>query len=158
MVLGGFGFIGLNMIEVLHKKYQLVIINRNPNTHFIEKYNLKYYAIDVLTDDIKSIFDIEKPNYIINNISIVDTTLNLSVFPKMIDTNLSILLKIFEASKTLSSLEAVIHLGSMEEYGILQKYPPPTKIYCARGDEGKSYISVCHLQTTNNQCSNNDVL
>ena len=50
-------------------------------------------------------------------ISYVTSERELNLFPKMIEDNLNIFLKIYEASKKLESLKIMLQFGSGEEYG-----------------------------------------
>ncbi|SLM11123.1 NAD-dependent epimerase/dehydratase [uncultured spirochete] len=122
LIVGGFGFIGKNLVEYLYEKYNIVIIDKKIDKEFFIKFKkeLKFYQYDFITEEmfkLHKIIEKENPNYIINLISIVTTERNLEIFEEMIKINLNVLLKLFNCSKKLSSLKLFIQFGSGEEYG-----------------------------------------
>jgi len=120
-ILGGFGFIARNIVETLCEHYDFVLIGRNCDQQFADKYNAEAIKCDVLNDKVKTIFDQIKPDYIINTVSIVTATRDLSLFNPMIEANLGVLLKLYEATKELKTLKAFIQFGSAEEYGTIEQ-------------------------------------
>lgn len=118
-IAGGFGFIGKNLIEYLYDKYEIVVIDKYVDNDFIEIYKkLNYYKYDFFEqNNIKDIIEKENPEYIINLISIVSAERNMSIFNEMIQVNVDILLKLYEASKELKHLKLFLQFGSGEEYG-----------------------------------------
>ncbi|BBE30217.1 CDP-abequose synthase [Tepiditoga spiralis] len=119
LITGGFGFIGKNLIEYLSKQYKIVVIDKYVDEQFIKKYNeIKYYEYNFFeNDNIKLIISDEDPDYIINLISIVTAERNMDIFNDMIQANINIFLKLYEASKALKKLKLFLHFGSGEEYG-----------------------------------------
>lgn len=119
LIAGGFGFIGKNLYEYLSKKYEVIILDKNIDKFFLSKYGeVVYYQYDFDKDrNLEEILKKEKPNYIINLISIVTAERNMKVFNEMIKVNLDILLSFYEASKSLEFLKLFIQFGSGEEYG-----------------------------------------
>lgn len=119
LIAGGFGFIGKNLYEYLSKNYEVIIIDKSIDNVFLSKYReIKYYQYNFDKDmNLEEILKKEKPNYIINLISIVTAERNMRVFNEMIKANLDILLNFYEASKNLEFLKLFIQFGSGEEYG-----------------------------------------
>jgi len=121
IITGGFGFVGKNFIEHFAEKYELVIIDKNIDQSFLKSNPVKYYEYDFVDPDLlRSIFNQENPDFIINLISIVSAERNLDIFDKLLDVNFKIFLKIYEASKDLKSLKLLINFGSAEEYGSIE--------------------------------------
>ncbi|MGL5058233.1 MAG: NAD-dependent epimerase/dehydratase family protein [Fusobacteriaceae bacterium] len=114
--------IAINLYDYLSEKYEIVIIDRLKDKEFIKKNTgLKSYIYNFSdVEQLKEILRIEKPNYIVNLISIVTASRDLSLYNDMIKSNLDILLKIYEASKQLESLKLTIQFGSGEEYGNIE--------------------------------------
>lgn len=119
IVFGGFGFIGKNLIEELINEYEIIVIDKNIDEDFARRIsNIKSYKFDFSSQkELEKIISKEKPEYIINLISYVTSERELNLFSKMIEDNLNIFLKIYEASKKLESLKIVLQFGSGEEYG-----------------------------------------
>ena len=121
VIVGGFGFVGKNLIESLSNDYGLVIIDKNIDKSFITNNPVKYYQYDFMEmDSLKSIFNKEQPDFIINLISIVSAERDLNVFDKLLEVNFKIFLTIYQASKELNSLKLLLNFGSAEEYGPIQ--------------------------------------
>ena len=122
IIFGGFGFIGKNLYEFLKDKLNVVLIDKYIDEKFLEiNKNIKYYKYDFSDLNLlKEILKNENPNYIINLISYVTAERELGLFPKMIESNLNIFLKIYEASKELKNLKIILQFGSGEEYGNIQ--------------------------------------
>ena len=119
LIFGGFGFIGKNLIEELTNEYEIIVIDKNIDEDFARRIsNIKSYKFDFSSQkELEKIISKEKPEYIINLISYVTSERELNLFPKMIEDNLNIFLKIYEASKKLESLKIMLQFGSGEEYG-----------------------------------------
>lgn len=122
IIFGGFGFIGKNLYEFLKDKSNVVLIDKYIDEEFLKiNRNIRYYKYDFSDLNLlKEILDNENPDYIINLISYVTAERELGLFPKMIESNLNIFLKIYEASKGLKNLKITLQFGSGEEYGNIQ--------------------------------------
>lgn len=122
VIFGGFGFIGKNLYEFLKDKLNVVLIDKYIDEEFLKiNTNIKYYKYDFSDLNLlKEILNNENPDYIINLISYVTAERKLGLFPKMIESNLNIFLKIYEASKGLKNLKITLQFGSGEEYGNIQ--------------------------------------
>ena len=119
LILGGFGFSGKNLIEELTNEYEIIVIYKNIDEDFAQRIiNMKWYKFDFSSQkELEKIISKEKSEYIINLIFHVTSERELSLFPKMIEDNLNIFLKIYEASKKLESLKLMLQFGSGEKYG-----------------------------------------
>jgi UDP-glucose 4-epimerase len=122
LLIGGYGFVGKNIIEQLHGKYDIIIIDKNQDHEFTQKYpNVKFVQYVFLEDrDIKKIISVIDPDYIINLVSIVTADRDLNQFKKMIDINLEVLLELYEASKNCANMKLFLQFGSGEEYGNIE--------------------------------------
>ncbi|MGL4997854.1 MAG: NAD-dependent epimerase/dehydratase family protein, partial [Cetobacterium sp.] len=122
IIFGGFGFIGKNLYEVLSQKFEVIIVDKCEDSKFLVKYpNIKRYQYDFQNQEtLNEIIHKENPKYIINLISIVTADRDLSLFKGLIETNLDILMKIYEATKNSESLKLMIQFGSGEEYGNIE--------------------------------------
>ena len=122
VIFGGFGFIGKILYEFLKDKLNVVLIDKYIDEEFLKiNTNIKYYKYDFSDLNLlKEILNNENPDYIINLISYVTAERELGLFPKMIESNLNIFLKIYEASKGLKNLKITLQFGSGEEYGNIQ--------------------------------------
>lgn len=118
LLVGGFGFIGKNIIEILKEKYEIIVISRSIDPNFVIDKQIKYYKYDFSDEEkTKEILRKESPNYIINLASIVTAERNMELFSSMINTNLDILLELYNGARYLESLKLFISFGSAEEYG-----------------------------------------
>lgn len=145
IIFGGCGFIGKNLTKYLKKFYDVIVIDKYIDDIFLKENKIEFYQYDFENiDQLKKIIDEEKPNYIINLISYVTSVRELSLFPKMINSNLDILLKIYETTKDLENLKLVMQFGSGEEYGNIEA--PFTEIM---KEEPVSPYAIAKLLTTN---------
>lgn len=122
IIFGGFGFIGKNLYDFLKDKLDVVLIDKYIDEAFLKiNKNIKYYKYNFSDLNLlKEILKNENPDYIINLISYVTAERELGLFPKMIESNLNIFLKIYESSKGLKDLKIILQFGSGEEYGNIQ--------------------------------------
>lgn len=145
IVFGGCGFIGKNLTKHLKRFYDVIVIDKYIDDIFLKENKIEFYQYDFENiDQLKKIIDKEKPNYIINLISHVTSVRELNLFPKMINSNLDILLKIYETTKDLENLKLVMQFGSGEEYGNIES--PFTEIM---KEEPVSPYAIAKLLTTN---------
>lgn len=119
-IVGGLGFIARNIVKTLYEDYEFTLIDRATDHDFASKYNATSIQCDILNDDLITLFEQIQPEYVVNTVSIVTAARDLSLFPKMIDANLGVLLKLYEATKNLKSLKAFVQFGSAEEYGPIE--------------------------------------
>mgnify|MGYP000244082618 CR=1 FL=1 len=145
IIFGGCGFIGKNLSKHLKNFYEVIVIDKYIDELFLKENKIKFYQYDFEDiDKLREIINLEKPEYIINLISYVTSIRELGLFPKMLNTNLDILLKIYEATKELENLKLVMQFGSGEEYGNIQA-PFNEKMK----EEPVSPYAIAKLTTTN---------
>lgn len=118
ILFGGSGFIGKNLIYNLKKKFDIVVIDKFIDESFLNENEISSYQYDFDKDEhLNEILRNESPDFIINLISLVNASDDISLFPQMINLNFNILMKIYEASKEISSLKLMVNMGTAEEYG-----------------------------------------
>ncbi len=119
LIIGGFGFVGKNLIEGLYSEYDIYVIGRNVDLDFIDRYpDIEYYKYVFLQDvGIKKIINSINPDYIINLVSVVTASRDIRRYQEMIDINLGVLLELYEATKDIKTLKLFVQFGSGEEYG-----------------------------------------
>lgn len=119
LLIGGFGFIGKNLIEQFYFEYEIHVIDRSVDSGFIEKHpNVHFHKYIFLYDtNLKDIVTSINPKFVINLVSIVTASRDIIQFKEMIDINTNVLLELYEATKTIKDLELFIQFGSGEEYG-----------------------------------------
>ena len=148
-IFGGLGFISRNVVQHLKDKYEFILYDLVvDNNLFGHHKNIKCIKCNILDDNIEKILQKENPDFIINTVSIVNAARDFSLMSSMIDVNLNILLKLYEASKNLKSLSAFIHLGSGEEYGSIS-----TPFKESQREEPMSPYALCKQITTNTAVS-----
>ena len=145
IIFGGCGFIGKNLTKYLKKFYDVIVIDKYIDDIFLKENKIEFYQYNFENiDQLRKIINKEKPNYIINLIYYVTSVRELNLFPKMINSNLDILLKIYETTKDLETLKLVMQFGSGEEYGNIEA--PFTEIM---KEEPVSPYAIAKLLTTN---------
>lgn len=119
LLIGGFGFIGKNIIKELYNQYEIYVMGRNIDTDFIDRYsNIEFYKYVFLEDTgIDEIVGSINPDYIINLVSVVTADRDMDQFNKMIDINTGVLIELYEATKNCKKLKLFLQFGSGEEYG-----------------------------------------
>lgn len=116
-LVGGGGFIGKNLVRRLHDKYNITVFDKFIDTPFFAQYpDVETFAID-LVEDLIPRYDTFRPNYIINLAAIVTAERDMSLFDKMIQVNLKVLLNLFARFKDDRNLKLLVQFGSSEEYG-----------------------------------------
>jgi UDP-glucose 4-epimerase len=123
LLLGGMGFVGKNIIESLHSKYSIIVVDRILDNSFVERYSSMIearYQTDLIKEDkIYEIINQHQPEIVINLVSVVTAERDLRLFPDMIEKNLNVLLRLYDALKSQQTLEIFIQFGSCEEYGAI---------------------------------------
>lgn len=121
LLIGGLGFIGLNIIDYLSTKYEIHVVSRSKsdikNPKNKEEYIIHYFDISE-TIFSKTSFSNLDFDYVIYLSSIVDTSNNDVFFSEMLKVNLLDLNKYIQIFRNSPKLKKFIHIGSIEEYGI----------------------------------------
>ncbi len=119
LLVGGFGFIGKNIIEQLYSEYKIYVIGRNLDYDFMEGYpNIEFCKYVFMEDEgVGDIVASINPEYIINLVSVVTASRDMKQYKKMIDINTYVLLELYEATKNIKNLKLFLQFGSGEEYG-----------------------------------------
>ncbi|MCH5230086.1 MAG: NAD(P)-dependent oxidoreductase [Muribaculaceae bacterium] len=115
-LIGGSGFIGKNLIETLENEFQITVFDKFiDEIFFAEHPEVTTHKIELDKDLIPE--EIPSPDFIINLASIVTAERDLSLFDGMINSNLKVLLNLYERFKDDKNLKLFIQFGSSEEYG-----------------------------------------
>ena len=115
-LIGGSGFIGKNLIEILEKEYEITVFDKYIDEPFFENHpEIKRCKLELDKNQIPDGYP--NPDFIINLASIVTAERDLSLFDVMISSNLKVLLNLYERFKDSHSLKLFIQFGSSEEYG-----------------------------------------
>lgn len=126
LITGGAGFIGSHAADkLLENNYQITIIDNlsSGNLNNLQNNpNLKFYNLDIIQDNIESIFKTEQPDYVIHLAA--QTSVAYSVANPNIDATMNILgsIKILELSKKYN-IKKIIAASSAAVYGIPQYLP-----------------------------------
>ena len=141
-IIGGSGFIGKNMVRYLHNRYEISVFDK-----FIDEAYFAAYP-DVLCTHME--LDREQipaecatPAYIINLASIVTAERDMGLFDAMIQSNLKVLLNLYERFKDDNVLKLFVQFGSSEEYGEL----PSPYVETMREEPNSPYALVKQLTT-----------
>ena len=115
-LIGGSGFIGKNLVEQLVLDYELTVVDKYIDEAFFNSLpQVNILRIDLVEDKIPANYP--TPDYIINLASIVTAERDFSLFDSLINSNLKILLNLYERFKGNTCLKMFIQFGSSEEYG-----------------------------------------
>lgn len=119
VLVGGYGFIGRNIIDVLYHKYSIYVIGRSEDNDVVAKYpDITFYKYDFLNDNgVDIIFGKIEPDYVINLVSIVTAERDLEMYKNILDINISVLLELYYATRNCEKLKLFLQFGSGEEYG-----------------------------------------
>ena len=118
-IIGGSGFVGKNMVRLLHEKYAIMVFDKYIDEEYFAYYsNVTCYKMELDKEKISQ--NLPTPEYIINLASIVTAERDMSLFDAMIQSNLKVLLNLFERFKDDKALKLFIQFGSSEEYGEIE--------------------------------------
>lgn len=118
-LIGGSGFVGKNLVDCLSHKYKITVFDKFIDTDFFSsKKDVRTIQLDLTNENIPS--DFSTPDYIINFASVVTAERELKLFNELIETNLRIMLSLFERFKTDKKLKLFVQFGSSEEYGDIE--------------------------------------
>ena len=116
-LIGGGGFVGKNLVRCLHGKYRITVFDKFIDGAFFSAYpDVDTFCLDLEKDMIPgdSAFS---PDYIVNLAAFVTAERDLSLFDRMIQSNLKVLLNLYGRFKDDRKLKLLIQFGSSEEYG-----------------------------------------
>lgn len=115
-IIGGSGFIGKNMVRCLYGKYSISVFDKYIDNEYFSRYsNVSCYQIELDQEIISQ--EIPTPKFIINLASIVTAERDLGLFDAMIQSNLKVLLNLYNRFKGDEKLKLFVQFGSSEEYG-----------------------------------------
>lgn len=142
-IIGGSGFVGKNMVRCLHEKYAISVFDKYIDKEYFASFpDVQCYQIELDKEQISP--EIASPNYIINLASIVTAERDMSLFEGMIQSNLKVLLNLYERFKDDKSLKLFIQFGSSEEYGEIE-----SPFYETAREEPNSPYALVKQLTTN---------
>lgn len=117
-LIGGSGFIGKNLANYLQREYNVFVFDKYIDKVYFDKYqSIKTFELDLIETLLPE--TIPGPDYIFNLASIVTAERNLELFDDLIQSNLRILMNLFERFKNEQKLKLFIQFGSSEEYGAI---------------------------------------
>ncbi len=141
-IIGGSGFIGKNMIRCLHSRYDISIFDKYIDEQYFSFYpDVQCTRIELDKEQIPT--DCATPDYIINLASIVTAERNMGLFDAMIQSNLKVLLNLYERYKDDRDLKFFIQFGTCEEYG----EAPSPYMEAIREEPNSPYALVKQLTT-----------
>lgn len=142
-IIGGSGFVGKNMVRILHDRYAISVFDKFIDKEYFATYpDVTCYTMELDKELISR--DLPIPKYIINLASIVTAERDLSLFDAMIQSNLKVLLNLYERFKEDKSLKLFIQFGSSEEYGEIK-----SPFYESSREEPNSPYALVKQLTTN---------
>ena len=115
-IIGGNGFLGKNMVDCLYNKYQITVFDKYIDTDFfLNPEKAVTVQMDMTNENIPAKYP--TPDYIVNLASIVTAERDIALFDDLINTNLKVLLRLYERFKDDKELKLFVQFGSAEEYG-----------------------------------------
>lgn len=141
-IIGGSGFVGKNMVRLLHEKYAISVFDKYIDEAYFANYpDVVCYKMELAKDQISP--KLPTPQYIINLASIVTAERDMSLFDEMIQSNLKVLLNLYERFKDDKTLKLFVQFGSSEEYGEIES----PFFESAREEPNSPYALVKQLTT-----------
>lgn len=115
-IIGGSGFIGKNMVRCYYGRYKILVVDKYIDADYFEQYpEVETLQLDLSEDLIPASYT--TPDFIINLASIVTAERDLGLFDGMIQSNLRVLLRLYERFQNDTQLKLFVQFGSSEEYG-----------------------------------------
>ena len=141
-IIGGSGFVGKNMVRLLHDQYAISVFDKYIDKEYFAAYpDVACYTMELDKEQISA--ELPTPRYIINLASIVTAERDMSLFDAMIQSNLKVLLNLYDRFKDDQELKLFMQFGSSEEYGEIESP------FCesAREEPNSPYALVKQLTT-----------
>ena len=132
LVTGGAGFIGSNVVDAYIQEGHEVIVVDNLYSGKMENLNpeAKFYLMDIRSDEIKKVLDIEKPDVINHHAAQISVPYSVEDPRFDADVNIQGFVNLLESAKD-TGVRKVIFIssggaiyGEAEEYPTSEKYPP----------------------------------
>ena len=118
-IIGGSGFVGKNMVRLLHGQYAISVFDKYIDKEYFATYpDVVCHKMELDKEQISQ--ELPTPEYIINLASIVTAERDISLFDAMIQSNLKVLLNLFERFMDDKELKLFVQFGSSEEYGEIE--------------------------------------
>lgn len=141
-IIGGSGFIGKNLVRHLYNEYNITIFDCYIDHDYFRQFeDVKLSCIDLVENQIGEEYTC--PEFIINLASVVTAERDLSLFDRLISTNLKILLNLYSRFGNNNQLKMFIQFGSSEEYG----NAPSPYVEVMREQPASPYALVKQLTT-----------
>ena len=141
-IIGGSGFIGKNMVRSLHDRYEISVFDKYIDDAYFAAYqDVQFTRIELDKEQIPA--ECATPAYIINLASIVTAERDMGLFDAMIQSNLKVLLNLYERFNDDSGLKLFVQFGSSEEYGEV----PSPYVETMREEPNSPYALVKQLTT-----------
>lgn len=146
ILIGGFGFLGKNLISQLFRSFNLVVFARRIDEEFCRSYpQVKAVLVDLANaEDLTRAFAEFPPDFVINLVSVVTAERKMELFESLLDSNLQILLNLYVALKDHRQLKLFLQMGSTEEYGAI-----PTPFQEDQREQPDSPYALVKQLTTN---------
>ncbi len=132
LVTGGAGFIGSNVVDAYVAEGHEVIVVDNLYSGKMENLNpaAKFYLMDIRSDEIKKVLEIEKPDVINHHAAQISVPYSVEDPRFDADVNIQGFVNLLESAKD-TGVRKVIFIssggaiyGEAEEYPTTEKYPP----------------------------------
>ena len=141
-IIGGSGFIGKNMVRCLYDRYEISVFDKYiDDAYFVAYPDVQCIRMELDQEQIPA--ECATPAYIVNLASIVTAERDMGLFDAMIQSNLKVLLNLYERFKDNSGLKLFVQFGSSEEYGEV----PSPYVETMREEPNSPYALVKQLTT-----------
>ncbi len=141
-IIGGSGFVGKNMVRLLHGQYAISVFDKYIDKEYFATYpDVVCHKMELDKEQISQ--ELPTPEYIINLASIVTAERDMSLFDAMIQSNLKVLLNLYDRFKDDKELKLFVQFGSSEEYGEIES----PFFESAREEPNSPYALVKQLTT-----------
>lgn len=115
-LVGGNGFIGKNLVKNLALNYRIKVFDKSIDEEYFNSFsNVETCRINLEAE--KILLEKGSPDYVINLVSVVTAQRDMSLFDKLVSSNIKVLLNLYDSFKEEKKLKLFIQFGSSEEYG-----------------------------------------